>query len=136
MNNNGAPTCIHQERPTVNDYTLSRNVTISSRVVLDDVSLSDHLYISFTVSEAAAQGEDHYAVLDTEKLRRQLSEIAVQPPEIKDKGSGIEATNWVKNLRIYPGCRKLNDQNEISLKDTPEDRTPGGNGGGDQETRS
>lgn len=99
--NSSASNCCHQERVTVNDYTLSKGVSVSGWIVLNDESLSDHLYsyICFTANEAETRKGNFYTILeDTEKLKQRLSDTVIEPLEISDRISCIEAANRITNF--------------------------------------
>lgn len=102
VENSNIPTLLHQGRATINDYTLTKGSTINNWSVLEEeVSLSDHYYITFwIVNEEASNNKQFSKKLDEEKFNTLIEECLLinletnTPEEVEMKATMV--TEWIK----------------------------------------
>ena len=75
MANDESPTCRHQGRLTINEYTLTKSCEVEHwKVDADEETLSDHIYILFkvTLSEENVCIPREYTTTDYPSVKEEL----------------------------------------------------------------
>lgn len=95
IENDGAPTCIHQGRETTNDYTMTKRTTIKNWRVDTEETLSDHQYITFEIHSDTPVVNMQTKKKINEKILKEKLEVVPTLMEYSDQGCTIENANKI-----------------------------------------
>jgi len=102
VENNTVPTCYHQGRPSINDYTITKNCCISDWRVSKEESLSDHQHIVANIVLDEEMTLRTYKTTNYEGVQEELNDTKlILLPYDSAMNTGINATtvtSWLSDL--------------------------------------